>query len=545
MNTSSVPIFTFLADGGETGALMRAHNWSLSPLGSPENWPQSLRSMVGMLLNSKFPMFIAWGEDLAMLYNDAYIEILGSKHPSAVGARLEDIWGEVWVDVRPNIEQAMRGQAVYGENLPFTVHRNGYNEEVWFTFSYSPVRDESGQVGGMFCAVMETTEQVLAQQHRADEITRLQRLFQHAPGIIAVLRGPEHIFDIANDGYCRFIGRNDSVGKPVRQALPELEGQGFYELLDQVYTTGRPYFGNELPIMLQREPNGKLEQRFVSFIYQPTFDHRGDITGIFVEGNDVTESVTTLRALQASERELVSASHRKDEFLAMLAHELRNPLAPIATAADMLKMLAHGDHKVVKAAEVIARQSRHLTALIDDLLDVSRVTKGLVELKMEVVDLAAIVTSAIEQARPLIQFKHQSLAVRYERGHPAVTGDRNRLVQVIVNLLNNATKYTQEGGSIVLTVDTAGSRVIIDVQDNGIGISPELQPQVFDLFTQATRTPDRSQGGLGIGLALVKTIVKLHGGEITVSSDGVGTGSRFRIALPISGANQVSTVKPC
>lgn len=537
MNTSSVPTFTFLADGGRTGALMRAHNWSLSPLGPPEDWPQSLRSMVGMLLNSKFPMFIAWGQELAMLYNDAYIEILGSKHPSAIGARLADIWGEVWLDVRPNIEQAMRGQAVYGENLPLTVHRKGYDEQVWFTFSYSPVRDESGQVGGMFCAVMETTEQVQAQRHRADEITRLQRLFQHAPGIIAVLRGPEHIFDIANDGYCRFIGRNDSVGKPVRQALPELEGQGFYELLDQVYTTGKPYFGNELPIMLRREPNGKLEQRFVSFIYQPTFDYRGDITGIFVEGNDVTESVRTFRALQASERELVAANHRKDEFLAMLAHELRNPLAPIATAADMLKMLAHDNHKVVKAAEVIARQTRHLTALIDDLLDVSRVTKGLVELKMELVDLAAIVTSAIEQARPLIQFKNQSLAVRYERGHPAVTGDRNRLVQVIVNLLNNATKYTPEGGSIVLTVDTDVSRVIIDVQDNGIGISPDMQPQVFDLFTQATRTPDRSQGGLGIGLALVKTIVKLHGGEITVSSDGVGTGSRFTIALPISCAN--------
>lgn len=136
----------------------------------------------------------------------------------------------------------MRGQAVYGENLPLTVHHKRYDEQVWFTFSYSPVRDESGQVGGMFCAVMETTEQVQAQRHRADEITRLQRLFQHAPGIITVLRGPEHIFDIANDGYCRFIGRNDSVGKPVRQALPELEGQGFYELLDQVYITGKPYY---------------------------------------------------------------------------------------------------------------------------------------------------------------------------------------------------------------------------------------------------------------------------------------------------------------
>ncbi|HEX8603772.1 MAG TPA: PAS domain-containing protein, partial [Pseudoduganella sp.] len=267
---------TFLADGGQIGALMRAHDWSLSPLGDPKSWPQSLCSMAGMLLNSKFPMFAAWGPELGMLYNDAYIEILGDKHPSALGARLEDIWAEVWSNVKPSIEQALGGQAVFAENFPLTVHRSGYEEQVWFTFSYSPVRDEKGQVGGMLCVVVETTEQVLSQRHRADEIARLQRLFQHAPGIIAVLRGPDHVFDIANDGYCRFIGREDSIGKAVREALPELEGQGFYELLDQVYATGQPYIGNELPIMLQREPDGALEERFVSFIYQPTFDHRGN-----------------------------------------------------------------------------------------------------------------------------------------------------------------------------------------------------------------------------------------------------------------------------
>lgn len=517
---------------------MRMYDWSSSPLGSPESWPQSLRSMVGMLLNSKFPMFVAWGPALGMLYNDAYIEILDDKHPAALGARLEDVWGEVWGDVQPSVAQAMRGQSVYGENLPLTVYRRGHNEQAWFTFSYSPVHDESGQVGGMFCAVVETTEQVLAQRHRADEIMRLQRLFQHAPGIIAVLRGPDHIFDIANDGYCRFIGRSDSIGKTVRQALPELVGQGFYELLDQVYETGKPYIGNELPIMLQREPNGKLEERFVSFIYQPTFDHRGNINGIFVEGSDVTESVRTFRALQASERELKAANHRKDEFLAMLAHELRNPLAPITNAAEMLKMIGHGDAKVLKAAEVIARQAKHLRVLVDDLLDVSRVTRGLVELKMGLVDLGAIVESAVEQARPLLQSRKHALAVRHERGLPSVIGDRNRLVQVIVNLLNNAGKYTPDGGAITLAVHNDGNHVVVDVEDNGIGIDAQLLPHVFDLFTQATRTPDRSQGGLGIGLALVKTIVTLHGGEVTASSGGPGAGSKFTVTLPRAPAGQ-------
>lgn len=532
MGTSSLLPLTFLTNGGETGALMRFQDWSSSPLGPLESWPQSLRSMVGMLLNSKFPMFLAWGPQLSLLYNDAYIEILGDKHPSALGSRLEHTWGEVWGDVRPSVEQAMSGHAVYAENLPLTVNRRGYDEPAWFTFSYSPVRNESGEVGGMFCAVVETTERVLVERHRADEIMRLQRLFQQAPGIIAILRGPDHIFDIANDGYCRFIGRDDSVGKTVRHALPELEGQGFYELLDQVYTSGQPYIGNELPIMLRREPNGSLEERFVSFIYQPTLDHAGNISGIFVEGIDVTESVRAHKALQISENELKATNHRKDEFLAMLAHELRNPLAPITNAAEMLRMVAGGDARVLRATEVIARQAKHLSALVDDLLDVSRVTKGLVELQMGTVDLHAIVENAVEQTRPLLQSKKHSLLVVHEPGHPSIIGDRNRLVQVVANLLNNATKYTPDGGNIALTVHNDGSRVLIDVEDNGVGMDAGLLPYIFDLFTQASRTPDRSQGGLGIGLSLVKTIVTLHGGEVTASSGGPGAGSKFTVILP-------------
>jgi signal transduction histidine kinase len=266
----------------------------------------------------------------------------------------------------------MQGHAVYHDNLPLTMNRKGYEEQTWFTFSYSPVRDESGEVAGMFCAVTETTEQVLAARHRAEELKRLQRLFQQAPGIIAVLRGPEHIFDIANDAYSWLTGSRDILGKPVREALPELADQGFFQLLDQVYKTGKPYFGNEVPVRLQRDSNGPLEERFVSFIYQPTFDHRGNITGIFVEGSDVTESVKAHRALQASENELKAANRRKDEFLAMLAHELRNPLAPIASAAALLKLGALDEGRIRKTSEVITRQVEHMTELVDDLLDVSR-----------------------------------------------------------------------------------------------------------------------------------------------------------------------------
>lgn len=168
----------FLQGGGEVGALMRAHDWTKSPLGPPASWPQSLRSVVGLLLTSKFPMFVAWGSDLGFLYNDAYAQILGGKHPKSLGARFFDIWSEIWPDIEPLIAAAMRGEATYRDNLPLLMNRRGFMEQTWFTFSYSPVRDERGDVAGMFCAVAETTEQVLSQARQAFRIRLEQRLQQ-------------------------------------------------------------------------------------------------------------------------------------------------------------------------------------------------------------------------------------------------------------------------------------------------------------------------------------------------------------------------------
>ena len=532
MGLPIVPAHTFLANGGDTGAMMRDHDWSNSPLGGPESWPQSLRAIVSMMLNSKFPMFVAWGAELGFLYNDAYALILGNKHPSALGGRFQEIWSEIWADILPIIEQALEGHAVFYENLPFTMNRNGHDEKTWFTFSYSPVRDEDGQVGGMFCACTETTEQVLAERHRAQELTRLQQLFQQAPGIIAVLRGPNHIFDIANEAYQLLIGHRTILGKPIREALPELSGQGFFELLDGVYATGQPYFGNEVPVMLQRHSGSELEERFVNFIYQPTYDHRGNITGIFVEGSDVTESVKVHRALQKSESELRAANRRKDEFLAMLAHELRNPLAPIATASALLRISPKNEAIVRKSSEVITRQVEHMTELVDDLLDVSRVTRGLVTLQLETLSLGNVLEVAVEQVRPLVEAKEHKLLVQLADVDLLVMGDRTRLIQVFSNILNNASKYTPRYGRIALRVVADKEQVGVVIEDNGIGITPSLLPDIFTLFTQAERSSDRAQGGLGLGLALVKSLVEMQGGRVAAHSDGPEQGSRFTVWLP-------------
>jgi signal transduction histidine kinase/ActR/RegA family two-component response regulator len=515
----------FLSGGGEVGAMMRAHDWSGSPLGPPRTWPQALRTVVGLMLNSKFPMFVAWGPELGFLYNDSYREVLGAKHPAALGGRFHDIWSEIWHDIGPLTERALRGEATYADRLYLVMNRHGYDEPTWFTFSYSPVRDESGDIAGMYCACVEVTDQVLAEKYRNEENERLRGLFSQAPGIMAVLRGPEHVFELTNQSYMQLVGHRPIVGKRAREALPEIVGQGFLELLDRVYTTGEPFVGHALPVRLQREPDGPLEERYIDFVYQPIRDENGHVNGIFVEGSDVT-------ARKLVEDELRAGNRQKDQFLAMLAHELRNPLAPIMTAAQLLKLGRLEPRSVANASEIIVRQAEHMTDLVNDLLDVSRVTRGLVALEKEELDLNVIVAAAVEQVRPLIDTRRHALTLELSGQRAHVTGDRTRLVQVISNILNNAAKYTAPGGRIVLAVTVEAERVTVAVRDNGVGIAPEVLPYIFDLFTQAERTPDRSQGGLGIGLALVKSLVALHGGTVHAHSDGLGQGSEFSIRLP-------------
>jgi signal transduction histidine kinase/PAS domain-containing protein len=262
-------------------------DWNASVLGAPATWPQSLRSVVGLLLGSKFPMFVAWGQELGFLYNDAYAEILAAKHPAAMGARFYDIWSEIWPDISPLIDAALGGEASYSEDLPLRMNRHGYDEDTWFTFSYSPVRDEAGEVAGMFCAVHETTDRVLAERRLAEETERQRRMFSQAPGFICTLTGPDHRFDFVNQAYRSLFGDRDFVGATVREAFPELEGQGFYEALDQVYASGRRFVARDAPANL-RDGKGGATSLFLDFIYEPITDPAGKVVGIFCEGHDVT-----------------------------------------------------------------------------------------------------------------------------------------------------------------------------------------------------------------------------------------------------------------
>ncbi|MCH2242624.1 MAG: ATP-binding protein, partial [Aquabacterium sp.] len=254
-------------------------------------------------------------------------------------------------------------------------------------------------------------------------------------------------------------------------------------------------------------------------------NEQGGAIGVLAIMRDVTDQRAAEQALQA-------ASRQKDEFLAMLAHELRNPLAPIRAASEILRRLNSTDARAQQAATIIARQVEHMTGLIDDLLDVARVTRGMVALERAPVDLDSIVSPAVEQVRALIEAKRQTLLVPAFGEALHVDGDRKRLTQVVANLLNNAAKYTPEGGRISIELAATPGQVQLVVRDTGVGMDAELLPRVFDLFSQGQRSHDRAQGGLGIGLALVRNLVQLHGGSVKAASDGPGRGSCFTVTLP-------------
>jgi signal transduction histidine kinase/ActR/RegA family two-component response regulator len=256
--------------------------------------------------------------------------------------------------------------------------------------------------------------------------------------------------------------------------------------------------------------------------------------------NDMLDRMTQQHGALLQEREkltrlteaLQSADRKKDAFLAMLGHELRNPLSPISAGAELLRRIAGDDPRIEKTSQVISRQVGHMTKIINDLLDVSRVTRGLITLDKARIDIADVVSAAVEQVRPLIESRRHRLTVALPPAPALVFADRARLVQVVSNLLTNAAKYTAEGGELAIRAEASDSEVSVSVQDNGVGIAVELMPEIFDLFTQGARAVDRTQGGLGLGLALVKHLVAVHGGTVDASSDGPDRGALFTVRLP-------------
>lgn len=505
----------------------------------------------------------------------------------------------------------------------------------------------------------EDQQQRLLREIQAER-TRLVEVFRQSPAFLAVLRGPEHRLELANERYFQLVGNRPLLGRTVREALPEVVDQGFLETLDHVYHSGTPFVGTNVRVLLRVVGSGHLEEHFLDFVYQPFRSPEGQVTGILVHGVDLTDRRRAERRLLASEEryralfdsidegfgviemlfdadgqphdyrfvevnpaferqtglcdavgrtaremvpnlephwfamygrvamtgepvrfvdqarsmdgrwfdvyafrtgapqkhrvallftdiserrrletdlhrrvaELAEADRRKNEFLAMLAHELRNPLAAVQGAIQIARRSDTDDDARDDAHEVISRQSRHLARLIDDLLDVSRITQGKIALRREVVDAAVVLERAAEAVRPLVDGKGHTLTLAIAGRPLPVLADPTRLEQIFANLLTNAAKYTEPGGRLDVQAVSQGTEVVVSVRDNGVGIAPEMLPKVFDLFTQVDRTLAHSEGGLGIGLTLVRQLVERHGGTIEAQSTP-GLGSVFVVRLPV------------
>jgi PAS domain S-box-containing protein len=407
-------------------------------------------------------------------------------------------------------------------------HRSG--EYRWVLGRALPVRDDAGRI----LRWMGTCTDIHAQKLAEDELRRseahLYAVFEQSAAGVAEADLDGHLLAV-NDRFCAITGRTRD----------QLLGR---RVLDFTHAEDLPASMAAIE-RLAHEAHVELDKRYVrpdgsavwTNVAASRIHPQGGSPSMLTILFDISERKRFEEALRSADR-------KKDEFLAMLAHELRNPLAPIGAAAALLQMGRLDEQKTAHVSEVISRQVRHMTGLVNDLLDVSRVTRGIATLEMAPVDARTVVADAVDQVRPLIEARRHALHVQSCSAAVPLLGDPKRLVQVLVNLLNNAAKFTREGGRIALAMDVVDGHVQWTVSDNGIGMEPELVERAFELFAQAERTADRSQGGLGIGLALVKSLVELHQGTVSAQSAGPGQGSLFTVRLPLALQDREEAV-PC
>jgi signal transduction histidine kinase len=548
----------FLAAGGEMGALIRAHDWSQSSLGAPEYWPQSLRTVVRLMLNTRHPMYIWWGPSYLCLYNDAYRQSIGSeRHPSSLGKPGREVWDEIWHIIGPQIHQVMSGGgATWNENHLVPITRNGAREDVYWTYSYSPIDDESSPngIGGILVLCSETTAQVRSRQQIAAESERQRQLLKLMPGFVGVLSGPNHIYQYVNDAYITLSGPRDFLGRSVRDVFPELRGQGFYELLDQVYASGEPFVARASPIRL----SGEEQERFIDLLYHPIRNIHGVVSGIFVGGHDVTElvrgkaEIETMnaslndRVAQAiSERESMEEALRQSQKMEAIgqltggiAHDFNNLLAGISGSLEMLRTRASQGRiaEIDRYATAAQGAAKRAAALTHRLLAFAR-RQTLDPKPVDANQLIADMEDLIRRTMgPAIAVENVGAG-----GLWTILVDANQLENVLLNLCINARDAMVDGGKLTIEtgnrwLDERGARerdlppgqyVSVCVSDTGTGMPPEVIARAFDPFF--TTKPIGT--GTGLGLSMTYGFARQSGGQVRIYSE-VGRGAMVCLYLP-------------
>ena len=544
---------TFFAGDGEMRKRVREFDWASTPLGAMERWPIALRSTVDTMLSSAFASIVLWGPELVQIYNDAYVPIIGVKHPAALGHGNREVWPELWDINGPIFERVLAGETITSEDALYPLaRRNGETEDVYLTLSFNPVRGDDGEISGVLVTMFETTSRVKAQALEAErarlgreldvERTRLEQVFKQAPAFLAVLRAPDWRFELANDAYYQLVGHRPLIGRTVAEAMPEVMDQGFVQLLEVVVRTGKPYVGREIAVALQRGA-GEPEERFLDFVYQPLTDGEGRTVGVVAHGHDVTEHTLARRDIEMARefaeearREAEEANHAKSAFLTMMSHELRTPLNAVTGYSDLLLIGVRGELTDGQREDVqrIKRSGQYLLGLINDMLNFAKLEAGQVEFRLEDVRVEPLLEGLEELILPQVQSKELRYRFSGCAGDPVVHVDPEKLRQILLNLLANAVKFTDAGGQVSLSCRDDDGVVRMTVSDSGRGIPEDQLTRVFDPFVQVDRhlTPS-SQQGVGLGLSISRDLALGMGGKLEAEST-VGEGSAFTLVLPVA-----------
>ena len=484
---------------------------------------------------------------------DGFIDFYNRRWYDYTGTTYEQMEGWGWESVHdpallPAVREQWQSSIATGEpfelEFPLKRHDGVFR---WFLTRASPLRNAQGLIYRWVGINTDITVARNLQQSLESERRKLREVFERAPAVIATLRGPDHVLEFANPIYGQLVGETRAIlGRPIREALPEFADQGFFELLDTLYQTGEPFAGTEAPVLLRRGTS--MEERFVNFVYQPTRAADGTVDGIFVHGIDVTEQVNARKQIERHAAELERVGRMKDEFLAILSHEMRTPMTAVLGWARLLKMGLSPSEAPV-AIDAIERSADAQAQLIDDVLDVSRMTSGKLTFQPEPVDMAVVARAAMTAIHPAAVAKQVEVLSSIPPILPKIAGNEGRLQQVIWNLLSNAVKFTPRGGSVTVRLAHIGSILRLTVEDTGQGIESEFLPHIFEAFRQADSSATRVHGGLGLGLAIVRSLVELHGGRISATSEGSGKGTTFTaeflvLESPLPAAEGSPTLHP-
>src|SRR5581483_10205472 len=559
----------FLAGGGEMGERIRTKDWSQTPLGPVERWPQSLKTIVRIMLTSRQPVWIGWGPELIKLYNDPYKAIVGGKHPHALGQPAAVVWREIWPDIGPRLRMALqKNEGTYDESLLLIMERYGYPEETYYTFSYSPVPGDHGGVGGIICANTDDTQRIIGERQLkllrtlaaatadARTITDACRLsaksLEHNPYDLPFAM----IYLLDHEKQAVYLAGTSGIEKdhPAVPATVALHAHSIWPFAD-VISSRKACVISDLEKVFDDLPMGAWKrppQQAVAVPIAPS-GQTGKagvlIVGLnpfrlFDEGyqgfiNLVAGRIAaSLANAQAYEQErqraeaLAEIDRAKTLFFSNVSHEFRTPLTlMLGPIEDTLAEKNTLSQEQYERMEILHRNSLRLLKLVNTLLDFSRIEAGRVRATYEPTDLAALTADLTSNFRAAIERAGMQLLVDCPALTEPVYVDHEMWEKIILNLLSNAFKYTLKG-KITVTLRQKSGAVELAVQDTGVGIPAEELPHMFERFHRVKGTEGRTYEGTGIGLSLVQELVKLHGGTIDVKST-VGKGSTFTISIPL------------